>query len=244
MNPGIETNTLLRSLPRHERDLFLSAGSAVNQQSGDVLYHPGAAIDAIYFPRTSVISVTTEFEDGRLVESTSIGCEGVSGLPLLLGAPHSRHRVVVQVPGDGFRVPAAAALAAAAEAPVFRARLDLYTDLTMSIMSQSAGCLAMHTVPERCARWLLETRDRVDSNRFHLTQEFLAAMLGTHRPTVTVAAGGLQDQGLISYHRGEITILDRPGLEAVACECYAVVRSAHTEFLVSGAATAAGRGID
>jgi CRP-like cAMP-binding protein len=234
MNPGIEANTLLRSLPRHERGLFLSAGNEVNHQSGDVLFRPGEPFDAIYFPRTCVISITTEFEDGRLVESASTGCEGVAGLPLLLGARHSRSRVLVQVPGDSLRIPAAASLDIAGSGSVFRKRLDLYIDLTMSVMSQSAGCLAMHQVAERCARWLLETRDRVGQDRFHLTQEFLAAMLGTHRPTVTIAAAALQDRGLIEYHRGEITILDRTGLEAIACECYSIVRSVHEEFLESG----------
>jgi CRP-like cAMP-binding protein len=222
----------MATLPEKERRLIMREGAEVSQHSGELLYEVGGDLSAIYFPYTSVVSVTTELSDGRIVESVSIGREGLVGLPFLLGAKKSHHRVICQVPGEALKVPAASFAMIVARLPVFRVRLGLFTDATLTATSQSAACLAMHPVVERCARWLLMTADRTGSEQFHLTQEFLAAMLGSHRPTVTLAAGSLQQSGLIRYHRGEITVLDRKGLEAASCECYRAVTDAYEEILL------------
>lgn len=223
---------LLGTLPPTEQREILSFCTEIELASGQSLFGVGDEFSAIFFPLTAVISVTTELSDGRLVESTSIGREGIAGLSALLGARRSQQYVVTQVPGRALRTSADDARRLANErCPAFRERIGLLADCTMTSMGQSAACLALHPVVERCARWLLMDADRAGSDRFHLTQEFLAAMLGVHRPSVTVAARTLQDAGLIDYHRGEIRIVDRAGLEAASCECYAVIRDMFEEFL-------------
>jgi CRP-like cAMP-binding protein len=221
----------LETLPREEAELIRAECATVELRTGQVLADVGKAFGDAYFPVSSVVSVTTQMRDGRLVESTTIGREAVACLPGLLGSKLSRQHVVAQVPGSALAVPVETLRGLLGSLPEFEARLGLMADCMMTAMSQSAACLALHPVPERCARWLLMTADRVDSNSFHLTQEYLAAMLGVHRPTVTIAARTLQLAGLIAYRRGEIQILDRAGLEAASCECYEVVRDVFREFL-------------
>jgi CRP-like cAMP-binding protein len=224
-------NLFLESLPEHERLTIIGAGEAVTQHSGDVIYRVGGGFPAIYFPLDAVISVTTELADGKIVESVTIGREGMAGLPFFLGATKSHHHVIAQVPGTSWRVMSPAFRTLMEKLPTFRARLGPFADSVMASMSQSSACIALHPVAQRCARWLLMTADRTGDNNFDLTQEFLAAMLGSHRPTVSLAAGMLQQKGLIRYHRGNVQITDRPGLEAVSCECYRVVTDIFETFL-------------
>lgn len=225
--------SLLSALPPHEAAAIRAHGTVTDFAPGALLYAVGDPIDAIYFPIDCVASVTTELADGRLVESATVGREGVVGLPYLLGAPVSRQRVIVQVPGSGIRIHVRELAALRNEAPALVNSLGPYADTVMTSMSQSAACLAMHPVAERCARWLLTTGDRTATDRFHLTHEFLAAMLGVHRPTVSIAAGMLQRAGLIEYHRGNVHILDHEGLQAASCECYGVTKAAQDDFLRS-----------
>lgn len=177
------------------------------------------------------MSVITEFADGRSIETASVGHEGVIGVSLALGATNSHSRIVSQVPGAAMRLSAADAQDAFRKYPVFRQRTLLFADFLMSSMAQSAACNSLHHLDQRTARWLLVTADRVDSNRFMLTHEFLATMLGVHRPSVSVAANDLRAAGLIEYQRGQVTILDREGLEATACECYWALRVAREDYL-------------
>ena len=222
----ILTNAFVGALPSDERKRVFAACETVEQRAGDVLYNVGDEIDYIYFPAGSMISLVTEMEDGRIVEAATVGLEGIVGLQRFLGAHNSAHRVVVQVPGKAARMPSNRLETLLSSAPVLRGRFARFADAMMIMMSQSAACIALHPVHERCARWLLHTADRTGSNAFRLTHEFLAAMLGVHRPTVTIAAGMLQQAGLIEYHRGRVEIVDQRGLLAASCECYGVIARA------------------
>ena len=219
-------NRFIGTLPPGERKLVMAECQAVEQLASEVLYNVGDEIDFLYFPNGSVISLVTEMEDGRMVEAGTVGLEGIVGLQRFLGTHRSAHRVVVQVPGKAARMPSNRLEPLLSNAPVLRARFARFADAMMVMMSQSAACIALHPVHERCARWLLHTADRTGSNAFRLTHEFLAAMLGVHRPTVTIAAGMLQQAGLIEYHRGRVEIVDQRGLLAASCECYGVIARA------------------
>ncbi|MGE0601605.1 MAG: Crp/Fnr family transcriptional regulator [Dehalococcoidia bacterium] len=234
------TNLLLESLPSRERHAIVRAGEVVPLRAGDILYQPGEAFVAVYFPLGCVIAITTPLADGKTVESVTVGREGMAGVRFFLGATHSRNQVFVQIGGDCLRVPTAAFKKILEDLPVFRSRVGPFTEAFMASMSQSAACLATHQVTERCARWLLMAADRLGTESFHLTQESLAAMLGNHRPTVSLSAATLQSQGLIKYHRGRMEILDRPGLEAATCECYRVVTDIFAELYSAAAATVLG----
>ncbi len=185
---------------------------------------PGGRIDNLFFIEEGIGSMTTTFEDGSQVEAGMFGWDSAVGAAALMGIRRSRNHIAVQVPGYAWAAPKDAA------EREFR-RLDCFHDLVLRYMqsqilqaTQSCGCNARHNVQQRLSRWLLLARDRTSEDVLQLTQEFLAAMLGVERPAVTVVAGKLQDQGLIEYSRGRVRITDRPGLEAVACECYQVSR--------------------
>lgn len=189
-----------------------------------VLEQPGIEIEELTFVEEGVASMTTMFQDGSQVEAGMFGPEAAVGVPALMGIKAGMNYVAVQVPGEAY---VANVDAARRE---FR-RLNCFHDLVLRYMqsqvvqaTQSAGCNARHNLQQRLARWLLLARDRHTSDVLLLTQEFLAAMLGVERPSVSGVAGRLQEQGLIEYSRGRIRILNRTGLEAVACECYQVAR--------------------
>ena len=169
--------------------------------------------------------------DGATVEVGTIGREGFVGLPAFHGAERSPLETFVQIPGAFARLPLAPFRAAAAPGTALHALLQRFAQAYYVLTAQSAGCNRLHPVEERCARWLLLTQDRAGAATFPLTHEFLGYMLGVRRASVTLAAGALQRAGLIAYHRGVITVLDRPGLEAAACECYAIIRG-HFERLL------------
>ena len=192
--------------------------------SAHVLEQPGLEIEDLTFVEEGVASMTTMFQDGSQVEAGMFGPESAVGVPALMGIKAGMNYVAVQVPGEAWVAPVNAARAE------FR-RMNCFHDLVLRYMqsqvvqaTQSAGCNARHNVQQRLARWLLLARDRHVSDVLQLTQEFLAAMLGVERPSVSGVAGRLQELGLIEYSRGRIRIVDRQGLEAVACECYQVAR--------------------
>jgi CRP-like cAMP-binding protein len=162
--------------------------------------------------------------DGRAVEFGTVGNEGMIGLPLFLGADRSPHRAFTQVPGDALRMRAEDFREEMGRQGQLAGLLRRYNQALMNQMAYSVACNRLHSVEERMCRWLLMTHDRVGADRFPMTQEFLAQMLGVRRPSVTVVAGVLQKAGLIAYARGWVVILDRAGLEAASCECYRVVR--------------------
>jgi CRP-like cAMP-binding protein len=178
----------------------------------------------VYFPTNCVISLVTYLKDGTSVEMATIGLEGMVGLPVFLGSDTMPSRAFGQVAGDSLRITAAAFTAEIERnGPLVRV-LNLYTQALFNQVAQTTACNRVHLVQQRCARWLLQTHDRVGSDHFFLTQEFLAQMLGVRRSGVSAAAGLLQKAGLIRYARGWMTVLDRPGLESAACECYGVIK--------------------
>jgi len=196
-----------------------------------VLHELDAPIEDVCFITDGVASVVNEPESGDVVEVVTIGMEGMTGFPVLLGASSMPSRTYMQVPGAGVRIRAAALMKTLPETPVLQSLLMRYVMAVMNHMSQSISCNRLHEVQERCARWLLHTHDRVAADTFMLTQDFLSQMLGVHRPSASVAASTLQRAGLIQYTRGKIQVLNREGLEAASCSCYRVIADQYQSLL-------------
>ena len=188
-----------------------------------VLYEADAPISHVYFPTSGCVSMVNEMQEGA-VEVGTIGFEGFAGLPLLLDDDRMPTRAFVQLTGNSYRMQAGAFQRSLEQNPMFERLLNRHALALFNQAAQSVACNRLHTLESRCARWLLMTHDRMRMEPFTLTHEFLSYMLGVHRPAVTLAAGVLQRAGLIRYTRGKVTVLDRPGLEAVACACYEVTR--------------------
>jgi CRP-like cAMP-binding protein len=193
-------------------------------EHGAIVTEAGAPTDAVYFPQTCVASLVNP-TGKRPVEVGTIGSEGFVGLSAFLEGGAFPSRTLWQIPGEVKRMPLGDFLEGVRAHPVFERQLRRYTHALLVQVGQTVACNALHTIVQRCARWLLMTHDRVGmAPEFPLTQEFLSYMLGVRRATVTEAANALKRDGLIQYSRGHITVLNRQGLEAAACECYAVVR--------------------
>ena len=226
-----ERNQLLARLPAAAYAGLQPHLELVELAVGQVLWTSDGPIHAVYFPRTVVCSLLRPLADEPPVEAATVGHEGMLGVPVVLGAQTTHTLAIAQVPGSAARVDAerfGTWLAAADGAgPLFLRYVAFLHEQT----AQAVACNRRHGMDERCARWLLATHDRVGGDRFPLTHEFLAAMLGTRRASVTVAAGMLQHAGLIRYSRGRITVLDRARLEAASCECYAVIRDQYDRLL-------------
>ena len=188
------------------------------------LAEQGEQIKQLYFPNTGVISLVTDVNDGQPIETGTIGREGVLGIAGFLGMPQATGRAFCQIPGDAIRIRLAAVQAEVDRGGSLGPVLLRYTNALMAMLAQGAACNRSHTLEQRMCRWLLMTRDRVDSDDFPLTQEFLAQMLGVRRPSVSLTGATLQRAGFIKYSRGRITILDRPAIEEASCECFAFVQ--------------------
>jgi CRP-like cAMP-binding protein len=221
-------NRILDALPPEDYQRLLPAISPVSLEFKRPLLEPGKAIDTIYFPQSAVVSLLTTMDDDVAVEVATIGNEGIVGVPVFLGAQAmgARDFYQVQVPGQAMAMNTRAFLKATRRDPL-RSLVQRYAQALFSQVTQQVACNGLHSIEERCSRWMLLTHDRVGSNEFPLTQEFLSQMLGVRRASVTVAAGILQNAGFIRYSRGQVTIIDRDGLENAACECYRIIR---TEF--------------
>ena len=196
-----------------------------------VLHDTDEPVDYVYFPTDGIVSMVNEPVPGEVVEIATVGNEGAVGLPVLLGANSMPSRSIVQVAGKGMRWRTAAFRKFVDSDDKFRDLLLRYTLALVNQIAQSASCNRLHEVHQRCARWLLQTQDRMASDTFALTHEFLAQMLGVHRPTVSVAAGMLQQNGLIDYSRGKITVLDRKALEKASCPCYRLISREYERLL-------------
>jgi CRP-like cAMP-binding protein len=218
-------NRILCALPPHDRARLLAALQPASFALGDVVYESGRRQDHIYFPTTCVVSSLYETEDGATAEIGLVGNDGVVGMPLFLGGETSPSKAVVVVSGSAFKMTVQALRTEFAAGGPLQWLLLRYTQAFITQISQAAVCNRLHTVEQRLCRWLLMCRDRVQTDNLRMTQEFISNLLGGRRETVTVAAGRLQDAGVIRYSRGQITILNRRGMEAVACECYSTVRS-------------------
>jgi CRP-like cAMP-binding protein len=229
--PPAERNRLLRALAPEAYATLLPHLESVELTTGQVLWPADGPIHGVYFPRTAVCSLLTPLADEAPVESATVGFEGLVGIPVVLGAPTTHTRGIGQIAGAAARVDAGRFRDWLAGADGALALFLRYAQVLLEQTAQSVACNRKHEMDERCARWLLATADRVGSASFLLTHEFLAAMLGVRRASVTVAAGMLQQAGLLRYSRGRVTILDRERLEEASCECYRVVRVGHERLL-------------
>ncbi len=198
---------------------------------GEVVYESGGQMNYIYFPTTVIISLLYMMENGSSAEMGITGNEGVVGVALFMGGNTVPNRAVVQSAGAALRMKTKALQAEFARGGPFQRLLLRYTQALMTQMSQTAVCNRLHTVEQQLCRWLLLSRDRLNTDELVMTQELIANMLGVRREGVTAAAGRLQAQGLISYVRGRINILDRRGLETAVCECYGVVKGEYDRLL-------------
>ena len=222
---GSTGNRLIESLPIDERNALMSQLRPVHVFVKTVLFEPGQPIDTVYFPIDGVISLVTPLADGNIVEVATVGNEGIVGVPIL-GGGSLAVRAISQVGGRALRLDARTFIAELERLEVFRSMVQRYVQALFGQISQAAACNRLHSNEERLSRWLLMSHDRVGTDTFPITHEFLGQMLGSRRATVTLSAGLLQAAGLIRYHRGRVTIVDREGLEAVSCECYATIRNA------------------
>jgi CRP-like cAMP-binding protein len=216
-------NSMLAALPGRSYRRLLSGLEPVVLKFGDVLYEPGQKIRYVYFPGNSLVSLLTLVEGRMALEVGMVGREGMVGLTLALGADVSPVRALVQGAGTAMRMKSARFSREVRKSPQLQQGVNRYANALMAQVSQTAACNRFHVVAARLARWLLMTRDRVRSGEFRLTHEFLSHMLGVRRVGITTAARSLQSRKLIDYSRGMIRILDDKGLEAAACECYALV---------------------
>jgi CRP-like cAMP-binding protein len=188
-----------------------------------VLFEPGQVIDSVYFPLDGVVSLVTALEDGAIVEVATVGNEGIVGVPLNHGGALAV-RAISQVSGRALRMDADSFLSELDRNGPLNDLVRRYVQALFGQISQAAACNRLHSNEERLSRWLLMSHDRVGVDEFAITHEFLGQMLGSRRATVTLSAGLLQAAGLIRYHRGQVTIVDRIGLESVSCECYGVIK--------------------
>jgi CRP-like cAMP-binding protein len=222
--PPQSRNHLLARLPAAEFDAMRARLTTVRLASKQSLAEPGHEIPWVYFPHDAVISLSTIDASGGSVEVGSVGCEGLAGLPVFLGTDRSTGRLIAQMGGEADRMEAASLQQEASRLPELRRLLLLYTQAFVTQVAQSTACNRLHSAERRLARWLLICRDRLGRDELPITHETIAHMLGVRRATVTEAAGSLQQQGMIRYRRGIVTILRRERLEAAACECYRIVR--------------------
>jgi CRP-like cAMP-binding protein len=217
-------NSLLAALPGEDYRTLLGELEAVTLTSGEVLYEPGERIRHVYFPSDAQVSLLIVMAK-KALEVGLVGREGMVGIPLALGSEISAVRVLVQGSGGALRMKAASFRAALARFPALQHELYRYAYAKLTQARQTAACNRFHEVEARLAGWLLLTSDRVRSDQFYLTHEFVAATLGIRRVGVTKAASALQRRKLISYRRGDIRIVDRPGLKKASCGCYEIVRN-------------------
>jgi len=215
-------NGLLAALSPEDVERFFSYLEPVSFLIGNIIYEVGAPLEDVYFIEQGVASVLTNLTNGSVIEVGMIGREGMVGVPVLLGDETSVQRVIVQVPGTALRMKAARCKTAFDESAAVRRVLLRFTAAILNMSAQSAACNRAHSMKQRCARWLLMSSDRIQSDVVPMTHEFLSSMLGVRRTGVTAIAGELQRSGLIRYRRGQVTIVDHGGLEATACECYRI----------------------
>jgi CRP-like cAMP-binding protein len=227
-------NRLLALLPDEERERLEASMRQIPVNTHDMLHRAGEPMTDVYFPLSGVVSLMTPMEDGSAVETATIGYEGMVGIHAFLGGGIlGNAQAMGQVAGQALRM----------NADHFRAEIDsdgklrqvmlAYTQALFAQISQGVACNGVHSIQERCARWLLETHDRAGSDQFTLTQEFLSDMLGVRRPSVTVAARTLQQAGVIRYERGRINVVDRRALEDASCECYRMIQQEYRRLVTA-----------
>jgi CRP-like cAMP-binding protein len=237
VNPSPVQNQLLAQLPPAEQQRWFPQLELVDMPLGEVMYESGGTLTHAYFPTTSIVSLLYVLENGSSAEIAVVGNEGIVGVPLFMGGGSTPSRGVVQSAGKGYR-PAAQRMRDEFDraGPVLHLLLR-YTQALITQMSQTAVCNRHHSLDQQLCRWLLLSLDRLQGNELVMTQELIANMLGVRREGVTEGALKLQGAGLIRYARGHITVLDRTGLQARSCECYAVVKREYDRLLPASVAT-------
>jgi CRP-like cAMP-binding protein len=222
-------NFILGALPDEEYARLRERLEPVDLDLKQMIYETDQPIRHAYFPTSAVLSMISQVDGEAAVEVATIGREGMAGLPVFLGVGASPNTIFAQIPGLALRMRAEQLRDVLAGDGALHRQLHRYIQATMVQLSQNVACNRLHSTEERAARWLLMTADRVGAERFPLTQDFLAQMLGVRRATVSITAGLLHNAGLISYKRGVITVDDRAGLEDAACDCYGIVRDEFQE---------------
>jgi CRP-like cAMP-binding protein len=217
-------NHLLAALPAAEFERLAPHLELVPMLLGDTLYESGGQLAHVYFPTTAIVSLLCILESGSSAEIAGVGNEGILGISLFMGGDTTPSSAVVQTAGHGYRLPAKLLKAEFNRAGLMQRLLLRYTQALVTQMFQTAACNRHHSIEQQLCRWLLLTLDRLPSNELIMTQELVASALGVRREGITEAAGKLQRAGLIRYRRGHIAVLERSGLEAGSCECYAVVK--------------------
>ena len=229
-----QRSRFLAGISEKESSRIVSLSEHVDLPRGTRIQEPGEPATHVFFPLAGVVSVVAVMRDGGTAEVGTIGDEGMVGLPVYFGSDTSPMKTFQQVAGQALRMPARRFLDEVKSMPELQKRLLLFSQAFMTQIAMSTACNRLHPVEERCARWLLMTRDRVHGNELALTQEFLAEMLGVRRPSVTTAAGALQRAGMIKYSHGKITVLDPALLEEASCECYGIVKAEYDRLLGNG----------
>jgi len=219
------SNRLLVHLPQDDQERLNRFLEPVVLEYKHELYNADERIEFVHFIESGVGSLVCTMANGQAAEVGTVGNEGLVGLPVLMGDDRAPSTMYIQVPGRGLRMNARAFREQLEQSQPMRAAMLRYAHVFFNQVAQTAACAHFHSLEQRCCRWLLMTHDRMPSDTFLLTHEFLAMMLGVRRAGVSLAAGALQRAGMIRYHRGRITILDRKGLEDCACECYAVSKA-------------------
>jgi CRP-like cAMP-binding protein len=231
VSPRAESNWLLAALSDEVYASVSAACATVPAPFKEILIEPNVPMQDVYFPLSGCLSIVTVMKNGTSVEVGTVGWEGMCGVSLLNGVAAVPTRCVVQVAGTLKRIEREKFAQLLRNHEELRALMHRYAQAWMDQVGLAGSCNGLHAVEQRCARWLLITHDRVESDHLPLTQEFLGVMLGVRRASVTVAASALQRAGLINYKRGKIVVLDRAGLEAASCECYAMMRDAYDRLL-------------
>ena len=219
------TNRLLAALPPREYARLVPYLEPVSLPFKAILHEPGGALPCVHFPASGIISIINPASENGGIEVGLVGREGMAGLSVFLDGQASQFRYIVQVPGDALRLEAKDFLRRVTRSSALHGVLLRYTHVFVTQLSQSIACNSLHPVPQRLCRWLLAVHDRVEGNAFPLTHEFLAAMLGVRRASITEAAHKLRQAGVIRYGAGRLTVLDRPGLNAMACGCHRLVQN-------------------
>ncbi|MDD2662015.1 MAG: Crp/Fnr family transcriptional regulator [Methylococcales bacterium] len=224
-------NRLLAALPRKDREQLLAHCEQIDLVFAEELYLAGDIIPYVYFPTGSFVSLMAPLNSGENLEMGLIGNEGMFGISLMLGVDVAPFHAMVQGAGPALRITATSFLRELEQSPALQLKLKHYLYVSMSQLAQRAVCTRFHLVKERLARWLLMAQDRVQSDSFHATHTLMAHLLGVRRVGITKAANSLQKQKLINYQRGDITILDRVGLEAASCGCYRINNETYERIL-------------
>jgi len=226
---GLTGNRLLDALPSDDREAVVGVATAFAPPQGRVVYRQGSDLAFVYFPITAMYSLVLNLDSGEKAEVATVGNEGFVGLPVFFRLRRSPYEAMLQVLGEALQVPAKEFSRLINSSRALAELISRFAVYSFHCANQLVACNAFHALEERACRWLLLTQDRAGGDRFGLTQEFLAEMLGVTRQSVTIVAGTLQRAGMITYKRGQITVLNRAGLEEAACDCYAEIQRFYRE---------------